>query len=340
MLARHAESLFWAGRYLERAEDTARMLDVTYHGLLESAPADEEAEAWRDLLDVLNLATEFDHLHAPGEIGAHPGGVPPLTAATVSEFLVLDGRNPGSIVSSVVNARENMRSVRELISTELWEAVNTFHLELNSRDLRNDVFTQPYELYGLVKRRCQTASGVANETMPRDDGWRFLRIGWLLERAEMTCRLINVRYEEAAGANELEAFHVLGSILKSASASEAYRKTYGAVMDPLPVVDYLLLARQFPRSVLSCLARAEEELLRLGDDPGSLPRRVLGRIRSQLEFADVTALCSSPTHLTEELDSVQAGVREVCDAIALQYFRNIEVDIRPIEFHPVALGFE
>jgi uncharacterized alpha-E superfamily protein len=332
MLARHAESLFWAGRYLERAEDTARMLDVTYHGLLESAPADEEAEAWRELLDVLNLSAEFD-----GEDATHA-----LTAGSVSEFLVLDAKNPGSIVSSVSRARENMRSVRELISTELWEAINTFHLELTSRDLRNDVFTQPYELYGLVKRRCQTASGVASETMPRDDGWRFLRIGWLLERAEMTCRLINVRFEEAAGANELEAFHVLGSILKSASAGEAYRKTYGASIDPLHVVEYLLVARNFPRSVLSCLARAEEELLRLGSpgDEASLPRRILGRIRSQLEFADVADLTASPERLSTELDAVQIGVREVSEAIATQYFRNIEVDIRPIEFHPIALGFE
>ncbi len=328
MLARHAESLFWCGRYLERAEDTARMLDVTYHGLLESAPAEEE-RAWRDLLAVLNLSDTFE-----------AGGPRAATAESVSAFLVLDPVNPGSIVSSVARARENARSVRELISTEFWEALNTFFLELTSRDLGLDLAQQPYELYGMVKRRCQTASGVASETMPRDDGWRFLRIGWLLERAEMTCRLLNVRSRDALSTGDLDAFHVLVTILKSASASEAYRKRYGASMDPVHVVEYLLLARSFPRSVLSCLGTAEEELASLGGDETSRPRRLLGRIRSQLEFADVRELCDaapgSGASLHDELDWIQTGVRDVCDAIGAQFFRNIDVDIHPVRFRPVA----
>ncbi len=196
MLARHAESLFWMGRYMERAEDTARMLDVTYHGLLESPP-EEASRSWLDLLSVLNVDQGFAKRHTE------------VTAAIVSEFLVLDEKNPGAIVSSVGRARENARSVRELISTELWEAVNMFWLELLARNLRADLEQQPYELYGLVKRRCQTVNGVAAETMPRDDGWRFLMLGWMLERTEMTCRLLNVRYGELAGATDLAGFHVL-----------------------------------------------------------------------------------------------------------------------------------
>ena len=241
MLARHAESLFWMGRYMERAEDTARMLDVTYHGLLESPP-DEATRSWLDLLSVLNLDQGFAERHTE------------VTAAIVSEFLVLDEKNPGAIVSSVGRARENARSVRELISTELWEAVNMFWLELLARNLRVDLEQQPYELYGLVKRRCQTVNGVAAETMPRDDGWRFLMLGWMLERTEMTCRLLNVRYGELAGATDLGGFHVLVGALKSASASEAYRKAYGAAMDPGRVVEFLLLSRTFPRAF--CIASA------------------------------------------------------------------------------------
>jgi uncharacterized alpha-E superfamily protein len=195
---------------------------------------------------------------------------------------------------------------------------------------------QPYELYGLVKRRCQTVTGVSSETMPRDDGWRFLTIGRLLERAEMTCRLLNVRYAELAAASDLGAFHVLGGILKSASASEAYRKVHGASMNPVHVVDYLLLARNFPRSVLYCLVRAEDELQALAGDDLFRPQRLVGRIRSQLEFADADELCAGSLH--RELDAVQAGVREVSDAIAAQYFRNIVVDIHAVAFHPAA-GF-
>jgi uncharacterized alpha-E superfamily protein len=128
MLARLAENLFWAGRYVERAEDTARMVDVTYHSLLES-PSTEVATSWGQLLDVLQLR----HLY----------GDRPLDGGEVVHFLVLDREDPGSITSSIGAARENIRSVRELVSTELWEAVNDLHLALGRRDLRRDLAGQP-----------------------------------------------------------------------------------------------------------------------------------------------------------------------------------------------------
>src|SRR5437588_557166 len=153
MLSRHAEHLFWTGRYVERAADTARMLDVTYHGLL-GAPPSEARRGWFDLLDVLHSTEAFSEAHDL------------VDARTVSEFLVLDAENSGAIVPSVHRARENARSVRELVSTELWESLNTFWLELQSRDLRRDLEQQPYELYGLIRRRCQEVTGTAAETMP------------------------------------------------------------------------------------------------------------------------------------------------------------------------------
>jgi uncharacterized alpha-E superfamily protein len=326
MLARHAESLFWCGRYLERAEDTARMLDVTYHGLLESPP--EQAErAWRDLLAVLNLDMVF------AETGL------PHSSRAVSDYLVLDPANAGAIVAAVARARENARSVRELIPTELWEAVNTFYLELQARDLQHDLNQQPYELYGLVKRRCQTVAGVAAETMPRDDGWRFLALGRMLERAEMTCRLLNVRYGELQDVPTLDRFHVLVGVLKSASAAEAYRKAYGASMDPANIVEFLLLSPTFPRSLLYCLQQAEVDLRHLGaPDALQQPQRILGRMRAELEFADVSELVAAPTpapfHFA--LEHIKAGVREASEAIALQYFRNLHVEIRAVDFRPVA----
>jgi len=244
MLARHAESLFWAGRQIERAEDTARMLDVTYHGLLEAMPWEAE-RSWKDLLKVLWLDRPFAEL----EQG--------MRAATVSEFLVFDPDNPGAIVSAVGGARENARAARELISSELWEAINSFYLELRSRNLRADVEARPHELYDFVKRSCQTISGVAVETMPRDDGWRFLQLGWMLERAEMTCRLLDVRYSQLVTAGATGGFHHWLQTLKSASGSEAFRRRYRASMDPADVVEFLLLSRTFPRSVLFCLRAVE-----------------------------------------------------------------------------------
>ena len=133
MLARHAEDLFWAGRYIERAEDTARLLDVTYHGMLES-PLLDPASAWRELLELLYLEQAFA---AKGL---------PVTDSAVTEFLVLDPGNAGSIVRSVARARDNARNVRERISTELWEAINILFLELHARDLRADLEREPYQL--------------------------------------------------------------------------------------------------------------------------------------------------------------------------------------------------
>jgi uncharacterized alpha-E superfamily protein len=310
MLSRHAENLFWAGRYVERASDTARMLDVTYHGLLES-PLAESRRAWLDLLDVLHLRGQFERRHDVA------------TAATVSEFLVLDPANPGAIVPSVERARENARAVRELISTELWESINTFRHELLSRDLRHDLAEQPSELYGLVKRRCQAVAGTADETMTHDDGWRFLMLGWMLERADMTSRLLNVRLARySRGPDELN-FHQALQLLKSASALEAFRKAHSASMTPAHVVEFLLLSPTFPRSVLYCLRSAEEMLAEL-DVPGRLTRaqRVLGRLRADLEYVEVAELMDG--RLDAFLDGVSESVRKVSELVALQFFRNSE----------------
>jgi uncharacterized alpha-E superfamily protein len=319
LLARHAESLFWTGRYVERAEDNARLLDVTYHGVLESTSF-EARRSWQDLLVVLSLDAEFV---ASGN---------ELTGAGVAQFLVLDESNPGSIVACVGRARENVRSLREQVSTELWEAVNRFHLDLRARDLRSDV-EQPYRLVAMVKRRCQTLAGVAAETMPRDDGWRFLQVGWMLERAEMTCRLLDVRYGRAPVSSG--AYHHWLGTLKSASASEAYRKAHRSSLDPTEVLEFLLLSRTFPRSVLFCLRRVEQELSRLGAGEGRLsrPERLLGRLRADLEFTDLHETVGDD--LRSLLDRLQKGVRQVAEAVALQYFRNSqEMALTVLDFHP------
>lgn len=319
MLARHAESIFWTGRYIERAEDTARLLDVTYHGNLEASPYDAE-RGWSDLLAVLRLDRDFER-HIRG-----------LSAVSVSEYLVLDETNPGSILAVVTRARENLRSVREMVPTELWETINMFHLELRARNLRADLEDQPYQLYGMVKQRCQTLAGVAAETMPRDDGWRFLQVGWALERAEMTCRLLEVRY----AMSEASGFHHWLSTIKSASAAEAYRKVHRSSTDPADVIDFLLLSRTFPRSVLFCLRRAEAALGRLRDTTTRLtrPERLLGRVRADLEFADIHEILAGGLHAF--LDPLQRAVGQVAEAVGLQYFRSSqEMALTALDFHPI-----
>jgi uncharacterized alpha-E superfamily protein len=310
MLSRHAEHLFWTGRYVERAADTARMLDVTYHGLL-GEPLTEARRGWLDLLAVLHLRTQFDEHHHL------------VDARRVSDFLVLDASNKGAIVGCLNRARENGRSVRELLSTELWESINTFWLELQSRDLARDLDQQPYELFGLVRRRCQEVIGTAMETMPHDDGWRFFMLGLMLERAAVTCRLLNVSFAPFTEGEEELGFHQAVHVLKSASASEAFRRAHPAAMTLENVLEFLLLSPTFPRSVLYCLRTAEHELEQL-DAPGRLSRglRVLGQRRAHLEFADVAELLTGDIHAF--LDDVQVDVRRSAELLAVQFFRHAE----------------
>lgn len=306
MLARHAEDLFWGGRYLERAEDTAVMLDVTYHGLLQSPLASPTA-VWRELLEVLYLDQVFWARHGD------------FTGQRVTEFLVLDHKNAGSIVSAVSRARDNARNVREQISTDLWEAINTLYLELQARDLRADLEREAYELYRWVKSRCQMIAGVAAETMPRDDRWRFFTLGRMLERAEMTCRLLGVRFAlfDAAGP---VTFHHWVAVLNSVSAFEAYVKAYKGAMNPAEVLEFLLLSRDFPRSVLFCLQTAEHQLARLAPPDTSIaPLRRLSRVRADLEYRERSEL---DDRLPVFLGRLQDDIRQVADSVAAHFFRS------------------
>ena len=312
MLARHAESLFWAGREIERAESTARMLDVTYHGLLEAMPWEAE-RSWMDLLKVLWLDRPFAELETS------------VRAATVSEFLVFDPDNPGAIVSSVGAARENARAARELISTRAVGGAQ----QLPPRAAG----PEPAGRRGAAAAR---ALRVREAQLPDDRrAWRARpcpattaggssMLGWMLERAEMTCRLLDVRYSQLVTAGATGGFHHWLQTLKSASGSEAFRRRYRASMDPADVVEFLLLSRTFPRSVLFCLRSAENDLARLEAGSGNLarPQRLLGRTRSDLEFLDTHELLEGDLHVF--LDQLLNGVRQVAEAVALQYFRGAQ----------------
>jgi len=305
MLARDAENLFWTGRYLERAEDTARLLDVTYHGVLES-PVGEQETVWRAALDVTGLLDVYQ------ESGR------PMNAAGVSSFLVHDVDNPGSIVAAVERARENVRTVRESVSTECWEAVNSFCLRLRARNLVDDVRLQPHDLYGFVRQNCQAVAGVASETLPRDDAYRFLRLGWNLERAEWTCRLLRVRQVHL----EAPGFHEWVGTLRAASGLEAYRRHAGGSMDPVAVVQFLLLSDSFPRSVYFAVRAAEDALRELsGGTNEGRPLRLLGRLRAELEFAEPLEILQSD--FEGEMLRIEAAIRAVSAAVSVEFFINL-----------------
>lgn len=300
MLSRIAESLFWIGRYTERAEDTARILDVHFHLLLEDPWVDEQAACF-GLLELMGVPRPDD-----GDVDAR----------RVSQLIAFDLENPSSIVGSLTAARENARGAREAISSEMWECLNATYNALPGQ-MATAQMTGPHPFFRYVKERAAVMAGLADATLSRDDGWRFFVLGRSLERVDMTCRLLSARFGEGAGSPGWV------TLLRSCSAHEAYLRTYRRAVDASLVAEFLLLDRLFPRSVYYALALAEQCLSELAPPSGRAgfddeARRILGRARTDLEFRRVDELLRDlPTHLA----TMGAATSEASTAIAGRYFR-------------------
>lgn len=299
MLSRIAEAMFWIGRYVERADDTARILDVHYHLLLEDPWVDEEA-ACGALLDVMGVGQS----------------VPSPTARTVNEVLAYDDDSPSSISGALLAARENARGVRDSISSEMWECLNATWYTLRER--REFSLASPFLFFRYVTERAAFFAGLADSTMSRDEAWRFLSLGRSLERVDMTCRLLSARWSDAAGS----AGWV--TTLRCCSAHDAYLRTYHRAVDTSLAAEFLLLDRLFPRSVYHALETAERRLAELSPwagraGPEDDGRRVMGRARTELEFRPVGELLSDlPTVLAE----VQAAGAAASAAVTARYFQH------------------
>jgi len=303
MLARNAEALYWIGRYVERADDTARILDVTVHQLLEDSSVDPDQTS-RVLLRVLNIEppnTELD-MWSLTDLVAFSRGVP----------------GGCSIVDSISAARENARSAREVTSTEMWECLNTTFNALGERE-RAARRLGPHEFFSFIEGRAAMFAGLADSTLSRDDGYRFLVLGRAIERVDMTVRLLLSRVGDSASSPAWV------TVLRSAGAHDTYLRTYRGALDANRVVEFMLLDRLFPRSVFYSLKLAEhslDELLhRAHNRVGSTAeaQRLLGRARSELEFLRPGVLLES---LEQRLAGLQATCRDVGEALALQYFHS------------------
>ncbi len=304
MLSRIAESLFWIGRYVERAEDTARILDVHVHHLLETQ-VESEAELCGRLLAVMGVkALDVD----PDQ----------LTSQQVVDRLAFDVSNPSSIVSSLVAARANGRSVSEAISSELWEALNITYNTIFSEGSPSTTFSA-YSFFRFVRERAAVISGLIDSTMSRDDAWRFMVVGRSLERVDMLARLL------AAATSGPEPDWIV--LLRSFSAHEAFLRTYRREPEGALAAQFLLLDRLFPRSAFFSLRTAEECLAELDPISGRLGpsdegRRVLGRLRTTLEFIQVSELLFE---LPKLLPDLQRQCAAASMAIASRYFRKTNV---------------
>jgi len=304
MLSRIAESLFWIGRYVERAEDTARILDVHVHHLLETQ-VESEAELCARLLAVMGVKA----LEVDSEL---------LTSQHVVHRLAFDVSNPSSIVSSLVAARANGRGVSEAISSELWEALNITYNTIFAEGRASTAFSA-YSFFRFVRERAAVISGLIDSTMSRDDAWRFMVVGRSLERVDMLARLL------AAATSGPEPDWVV--LLRSFSAHEAFLRTYRREPEGALAAQFLLLDRLFPRSAFFSLRSAEDCLAELDPISGRLGpsdegRRVLGRLRTTLEFIQVSELMFELPGLLPDLQRQCAAASM---AIASRYFRKTNV---------------
>jgi len=298
VLSRIAESLYWVGRYVERAEDTARILDVHVHHILEDPTVSEET-ACRVLLGVMGTKP--------------PEGL--LDTQRVVELLGFNASDACSIVGSLSAARENARGAREVLSTEMWECLNATWVALpGQRSTAAEL--GPHAFFQFVKERAAMLAGLGDSTMARDDGWRFLVLGRCLERVDMTARLLLAGFCDPSGSPNWV------TTLRSCSAHEAFLRTYKRGVDSSLVAEFLLLDRLFPRSAFFALGLAERRLAELGPITGRAgqedeARRILGRARNELEFASVRELMADvPSHLR----SLQAACAEAGAAVARRFF--------------------
>jgi uncharacterized alpha-E superfamily protein len=295
LLSRIAETLFWTGRYIERADDTARMVDVYVHRMLEEPQADEEA-ACNALLAVLGIL---------------PPDAAGLDIGLTLDRLAYDHASQSAIAGAVLAARSGARTVREVISGEMWECLNVTALSLPRQREAADRLG-PHSYLSFVRERAALFFGLADSTMSHDEAWRFLVLGQNVERVDMTARMLLARMPASP--------YELGSqmLLQACGAYESFARTRGRAGGPQRVAEFLILDRLFPRSVRHALARAEECLIVLDSAPAS--DRVLApvrRMREQLDAADRQLLPEQPA---EVLGILQQTCLQLSEAITERFF--------------------
>lgn len=315
MLSRVAESIYWMSRYIERAENVARFVDVNLQLILDQ-PTGMQAQ-WEPLVATTGDDEIFEERY--GE----------ASRTTVLKFLTFDTENPNSIISCLRAARENARSIRENISSEMWEQINDAYLMVTETS-EEWAMAEPHQFFTDIKVASHLFMGQTDNIMSHSEGWHFCQLGRLIERADKTSRIVDVKYfillPSVSDVNTPFDDIQWGALLHSASAFEMYRKTYGLIA-PNNVVAFLLLDREFPRSVLYCLTKAEESLHAISGTPletfSNPAEQGLGQLRSEFAFAQVDQILHIGLH--EFLDAFQTKLNDVGDDIYKTFFA-----LRPI----------
>ena len=326
MLSRTADHLYWMARYMERAENTARLLDVNYQMALLPQTVEDAEKGWKGLLSISELTNDFSKRHGK------------ITARSVMAYMVSDEANGSSIRNCLMAARENARAVRGTLTTEVWETQNQTWLEFQRMVAHKDFLKDPSAVFEWVKFRSHLSRGVTVGTMLQDEAFHFLRIGSFLERADNTARLLDVKFHAveseffgATGAqpqlqtqsqSQLQTqsqtaetveeknfeydFYHWSAILRSVSGFEVYRKVYRNVIRPEKVAELLILRADMPRSLAACMHEVVANLKMVANEQSSDTVRRAGRLQADLQYGRIDEILATGLHayLTQFLERV------------------------------------
>jgi uncharacterized alpha-E superfamily protein len=310
MLSRVAESIYWMSRYVERAENVARFIHVNLNLMLDLPVG--STQQWQPLVDTTGDSEQFAKRFGES------------TEQNVIHFLTFDADNVNSIVSCLRLARENARSVREVISSEMWEQLNEFYLRVSAA-ARASRLSDPQELFASVKTSSLLFAAVTDGTMTHNEGWHFCRLGRELERADKTSRILDVKYflllptvaDVGTTAEDIQ----WAAVLRSASAFEMYRKRHGRIA-PDRIAEFLLLDPDFPRAIRHCLIAARESVHAISGTAHGMFRnsaeRLLGELCSELAYTQMDEIIADGLH--EYLDRLQTKMNRVSDGIFETFF--------------------
>jgi len=309
MLSRVAESIFWMGRYIERAESYARFIEVNLNISLDLPPG--VPEQWLPLVYITGDNELYESLH------------PQADRESVIHFLTFSKENPSSILSCIEKARDNARAVRETISGDVFEQVNTFYHEL--REASETGIAQPSEFYRSIKRNSHLYDGILSATISHGPAYHFARMGKYLERADKATRLLDVKYfillpriEDIGSTLDILQW---SAVLKSASALEEFLRKYG-VLSAANIISFLVLDGDFPGAIRFCLACLDSSMRAItGSRPGTFSSEAekrLGLLRSELDYTDIADIMSTGLH--EYLDQLQLKLNNIGNAVHGSFF--------------------
>ena len=310
MLSSTADHLYWMARCMERAENTARMLDVTYRMSLLKHSLAEPQQEWSAMLAISGLHQDFVERYDL------------INQDNVIRFMALDESNPSSIYNSLHSARENARAVRGTITSEMWEALNHTWIEMSGKHTRSIARDGISNFFDWVKERSHLSRGITYGTLLRDDAFRFLRLGTFLERADNTARILDVKYhillpslQEVGGAAD---YYQWGALLRSVSAFETYRRVYRDAITPRRVAELLVLRADMPRSLHACMASVNQQVEELnGPKAGELTRQS-GKLYADLRYSKIEDIIAQGLH--EYLTDVLSRIYAISDCVNTTYF--------------------